>query len=267
MAFISNYPITYDTVSGVNTTRTFNKSDFTANNKSATVADLNNYAHKHKQNLFTETNYFNGIFVASVNDVSDTILTFLSTITENVQTAITYLRTNIVEILRITTNLYYYDEEDLTVFHSNVKMDRLTIEHNLNAKSLAVSDNVNVTHVNTQSILAKQVNANDIKCQTIRCRSIVSSNDVALYIYYNSKTIPVQKSLTLRTILPEATSPFQCTITIKQGYKVEFMDAQNKRLLQLRNDYATSNDFSYNLAVDLTVKPYKINIYYENILL
>jgi hypothetical protein len=264
---ISNYPVTFDETNQMNKTNTFNKSDFTANNKSATVADLKLYAHKYKQNLFTETNYFAGILVNSINEVSDTILTYLSTITENVQEALNYCRSNILAILRITTNLQYIDVNDMTTLSSNVKMERLTVENNINVKTLVASDNINVTHINNVSMLTKTISSQQINCKNIRCNNIISSNDVGVYIFNNNKTIPLQKSQTINNILPNATSPFQCTITIKQGYKVNFMDAQNKRLLQIRNDYPQSNDFKYNAVVDLPTKPYKINVYCENVLL
>jgi hypothetical protein len=263
----SNYPITFDETNQVNTTRTFNKSDFTANNQSATVADLKYYAHKFKSNLFTETNYFNGILVNSINEVTDTILTYLSTITENVQTAINYCKSNIVEILRITTNFGYNTESDMTTINSNVKMERLTIENNVNAKVVVVSDYINATQINNHTLLTKNITAQQINCQNIRCNNMISSNDVSVYIYYGNKTIPLQRSQTIRNILPDATSPFTCTLTIKQSYKVIFLDAQDKRLTELRNDYPQSNDFIYNMQVNLSVKPYKINIYYENVLL
>jgi hypothetical protein len=264
---ISNYPQTFDETNQKNTTKTFNPADFNANNKSATVADLKNYAHKYKPNLFTETNYFNNILVHSINGVSETILTLLETITENVQDAINYCRSNIVEILRITTNLDYVDASDMTTLSSNVKMERLTVENNVNVKSLVASDYINATHVNNHTMLSKLITTQQLNCQSIRCKNIVAANDVSVYIYYNNKTIPLQKSQTINNILPDATSPFQCTITIKQSYKVNFMDAQNNRLLQIRNDYPQSNDFKYNAIVDLPIKPYKINVYCENVLL
>jgi hypothetical protein len=265
---ISNYPVTFDETNQVNKTKTFHKFDFTANNESATVADLKYYAHMYKQNLFSETNYFNGIFVNSINEVTDTILTFLSTITENVQTAINYCKSNIVEILRITTNLDYNGESDMTTLISNVKMERLTVENNVNAKSLVISDYINATHINNHSILTKTVTSQQINCQNIRCNNIISSNDTCVYIYYNSRTVPLQRSQPIRNVLPDATNgAFQCTLIIKQGYKVILMDAYNNRLFQIRNDYPQSNDFIYNKQVNLPQKPYKINIYYENVLL
>jgi hypothetical protein len=265
---ITNYPITYDATNHVNKTKTFNKSDFIANDKNATISDLKYYAHKSKQNLFTQTNYFYGIFVNSINSVTDEILTLLSTITENVQDALDYFRLKITEILRKTTNLEYFLTDDMTVITKNVRFERLTVENNINVKSLAVSDYINVSRINNHSILSKRINTEDLICSTIRCRNIVSSNDVSVYLYYNNKTIPMQKSQTIRTILPDATNGvFECSVTIKQQYRVEFLDAYNKRLLQLRNDYPTSNDFRYNLLVELPEKPYKINIYCENVLL
>jgi hypothetical protein len=264
---ISNYPVTFDETNQKNTTKTFNPADFNANNKTATVSDLKNYAHKYKPNLFTETNYFNNILVHSINGVSETILTLLETITENVQDALEYCRTNIVEILRITTNLDYVEEDDMTTLSANVKMERLTIENNVNVKSLVASDHINATHINNHSMLSKLITTQQLNCQTIRCKNIVASNDVSVYIYYYNKTIPLQRSQAIRNILPDATSPFTCCVCLKQGYRVEFMDSQNKRLFQLCNDYPTSNDFKYNLAVALSVKPYKVNIFYENVLL
>jgi hypothetical protein len=264
---ISNYPITFDETSQKNKTKTFNPADFTANDKNASVADLKNYAHKYKQNLFTDTNYFHNILVHSINGVSDTILSFLETVSENVQDAIDYCRSSIVEIQRITTNMEYIDEDDMTTISSNVRMERLTIENNLNAKSLVLTDHLNVNHINNSSMLSRLVTTQELNCENIRCRNIVASNDVSVYIYYNNMTIPMQKSNAVRNILPDATSPFNCTLTIKQNYRVEFLDAANNRLFQLHNDYPTSNDFSYNLPVSLPVKPYKINIYCMNVLL
>jgi hypothetical protein len=264
---ISNYPTTYDIENNVNNTKTFNISDFTANKKSATVADLKYYAHKNKQNLFTEVNYFNGIYVTSINSVTDDILNFLSTIGENVQDAIVTLRSNVLEILRKTTNLDYNDEDDLTYFTSNVKMERLTIQDNINANSLTLISNLNVPNINNNSILSKQITTQELNCQSIRCNKMVSSNDVSAYIYYNNRTIPMQRSNALINILPDAMSPFLCTCTIKQGYRLEFLDAYNKRLFNVRNDYQQSKDFLYNVNVQLNEKPYKVLIYYENVLL
>jgi hypothetical protein len=264
---ISNYPTTYDIENNINNTKTFNVSDFTSNSKSATVGDLKNYAHKNKQNLFSETNYFNGIYVSSINSVTDEILNFLSTIGENVQSALSYLRSNVLEILRITTNVHYNDTDDLTYITSNVKMERLTIESNINARSIALSNTLNVPNINNNSILSKSIVTQELNCQNIRCDKMISSNDVSVYLYYNNRTIPMQRSNTVINVLPDATSPFSCTLCLKQGYRIELLDSYKKRLFQIRNDYPQSNDFLYNIPVQLNVKPYIINIYYENVLL
>jgi hypothetical protein len=142
----------------------------------------------------------------------------------------------------------------------------ITIENNVNAKVVDVSDYINATQINNHTLLTKNITAQQINCQNIRCNNMISS-DVSVYIYYGSKTIPLQRSQTIRNILPDATSPFTCTLTIKQSYKVIFLDTQDKRLVELRNDYLQSNDFIYNQQVNLPVKSYKINIYYQNVLL
>jgi hypothetical protein len=262
----SYYPITFNQSTGELETDTFNTYDFEANYEAVTVVDLQNYAHKYHSNVFTNTNYFSDIFVNSINSVNDTVLDYLSTITENVQDKLTFLYNNIIAILGKTTNINYYDSYDMTTITNNVKMERLTVENNVNVKSLIVSSHINANQINNQSMISRTINTEQLYCQNIRCKTIISSSDIGVYLYYNNQTIPIQKSQALSNIMSTINSPFNCTVTIKQNYKIVFMDAHKKRILQIRNDFVGSNDFLYNQKVELTQAPYLINLYFEDML-
>jgi nitrate reductase NapAB chaperone NapD len=233
----------------------YNSEDFLENYGSIEKGDLRNYAHKALPNIFLQTNYFVGILVESINGVTKDVLLKLETITDNVQTVLNTLKSK-------TTNMNYDVNEDITNISDTVTIDSLTVKENVNCKNVA-----------TMKVLSNKMVCNDMVVTDINSKRVVCGylkagnvSNVGCYMFLeNGRNVPVVKSGVLKTMAPSLTgNEFKGELTLMPGYRISFQDNQGQLLYVLNNE---SSDVLYSVSVELNEIPYKMNIYYESVLI
>jgi hypothetical protein len=244
------YPTSFDLETGT-LTRPFNVDDFKNAYSSVNKGELNDYANKYKSNVYRANNYFQDIFVNSVNGLSSNILEFLSTITENVQDALNYLGI-------ITVNIDYDATNNVTKIEASTYTDSIT-STSINAKKM--------TSINcqTQSLVTNKIVSNRIMTRTIRCDEIIAKNTqpVGAYIFLeNGRTIPIIKTGVITTSMPSLVSlpGKSCEVTLLPGYRINFLDSLGNLIFSVDNTDAEA--MLYGKIIRFPVLPYKYTLFY-----
>lgn len=233
----------------------FNATDFNVNYGTVLKGDLVNYANKYLPNVFQNTNYFTQIYVSGINNVSSNVLTLLETVTDNVQTVLNTLKSK-------TTNINFDVTDEITNISNTVTIDSLTVKENVNCKNVA-----------TMKVLSNKMVCNDMVVTDINSKRVVCGylkagnvSNVGCYMFLeNGRNVPVVKSGVLKTMAPSLTgNEFKGELTLMPGYRISFQDNQGQLLYVLNNE---SSDVLYSVSVELNEIPYKMNIYYESILI
>ena len=276
---MTNYfPRNFDLSNNTFSTTIFNTDDFNYLNGYATIAQLQSYANLTTSNVFQATNYFQDIFVQNINGVSSTALGYLSHINEDVQYAIDALQSGVSELLNITQAISYDASSNSTYVDNNLITDNFGSSNVAISNNIAISGQVNADKINTFSIFTNNVNSNSIISNNIQCNNLINTSDVCVFLSipiviatfgstYNTTliTYPLNCSQNVTDLFSNNSNNFQCVMTVKNGYLVEFYDSNNG--LVFSYDNRNSTKFIYNVQVNLSVSISKINIYYGYALL
>lgn len=233
------YPEHFNENTSTFTYPVFNSADWNYLSGYATLRDLLSYANLFKSNIFSATNYFSDIFASSVNGVPNAVFQYLTDISENVQEALTYFRTNINNLLFNTTNLSYNSNTNSSLFNDNlVSLNSGTINNNAISGSAAIAGQLVATKIQTGLIQTDSINANNISCGNINCGNLFFNNDIGVFLFVPilipsySQTfsptlilIPLSKSQNASNLINGSSSYFM--FHIKPNYRVEIIDNRN----------------------------------------
>jgi hypothetical protein len=289
---IAYYPSSYNEETEELETKVFNSSEFEDNYDSATKGNLKDYAHKYQTNLFTSVNYFSDIFVNSINGVSDTVLGYLQNITQDVQQSLNTLNgeistihsdiddvnETITTINTTLTDITYDEENDVTMIQNNLYAETISTNNNLAvSNNCAISGTLSASTINNQKLITNEIVTGKLVSNEISCKGKMSSySDVGCYLFVvvnipatgqtyvpSLITIPLMKSQFINTIFAP-TSPFSFIVTLKNGYSIEFYDAEGFLIGSLNN---VTDDFIYNRSLLFNIAPYRVVLKLDNIIL
>lgn len=190
------YPRNFDLKTGLFKFQ-FNSSDFNFLNGYVTLNDLLKYANLFKSNVFSATNYFNAIFVSSINSVSKEALDYLQNVSQDVQEALNNIFSNL-SILNIkTTNISY--DGIATFFSLNNVFEKVAVY-----KSAVFSCAVGIANIlRVSSIESAKINTNNLNViDTLTSSKILMNNrpiyNYGAFIYVNgSITFPIESQFIL----------------------------------------------------------------------
>lgn len=317
----SNFPRLY----GGKLSDVFNYSDFVQ--QVASVGDLSNYANLYNVNVFENLNIFQAITVQSINNISSTVIGYLSNVTSDIQGQFNSINTDITTINgeivtidnNIQTNLNSINtiNSEITTIDSNIQAnlnsintlntnvsqntsDIQNIENNIVKNltydsinnvsdfndylqcndSFSVNNNVNCgnicnvsNQINTNQVNTIKLKTNDFNClNSITTKNLkinnIPINDTGIYLYaYNRNnnyiSIPLQNSM-LSSSLNLSIINLNAEIIIKPNYRIDLIDSTFNVVSSFSN---TTNTTIYFQSVQTSSFLYKINIYYNNILI
>jgi hypothetical protein len=215
----------------------FNLNNFYKSNDYASKSDLLSYANLYTANFFQYLNTFtNGLnFAGAINGITDEIFSYIAYIP------------NIISDIR---NISYDEINDSTIITGNSWFETTSINTNLN-----IGNQLNVNNILTQEMLSNTIQVNELNCRTLKLNNRMF-NEIIGFLYINSISLPLQKSNLINNfnITPINTMYF----TIKNGYRIDFVDINNNILFSFVN---TSEDFIYYQQIPFNSNMKKINIY------
>jgi hypothetical protein len=206
-----------------------------------------------------------------VNGVAQNTFSYLVDITQDVELALNNLQF-------ITTNMAYDSTNNVTSFNDYFTVSDLSTNNNLAiSNNCAISGELTVNQINSQNMVINSINSQSLSTNQITCNGTFSSHsDIGCYLFVlvgvptlglhlNSSllTIPLMKSQIVTNLFTPS-SPFICSITLKNNYSIAILDSSGTIQYSLSN---TTNDFIYNISVSFNALPYKINLFINNILL
>jgi hypothetical protein len=215
----------------------FNVSNFYSNNDLVTESRLMEYSNMYSKNIFYYMNSFlNGLtFEVSINGIIKEVFALVA-----------YLPNIIFEL----GNLNYDEENNSTNIIGNTWFQNTSIEQNLN-----IGSNLNVTNILTQKINSDVIEVNSLNCKNLKLNNRVF-NEVIVYFYINSFSLPLQKS----TLLSEfnITSIYVMHFTINSGFRLDCIDINNNILFSYTN---TTDNYIYYKLIPYNASIWKINLY------
>jgi hypothetical protein len=231
----------------------YNPDDFRFKQGNATLQDLEDCAKVNESNVFTNTNYFTDIFVRAINGLSYTVLSYLSNITEDVQSG-----------LNRSQNLTYDIESGNTHINNATYADRLTVE-SFNCKKVATLT------VQTQTVTSNKIISRSALVGRLVCDSFEAKNflPVGAYIFLeNGRNVPIIKGGTIITAMPsliiqgKPVDSMTCEITLLPGYMITFYDNVGNVLYFVDN--TSGNDVMYSYCLRMPKLPYKFDLFFNN---
>lgn len=248
----------------------FNTNDFQTKKGYVTYADLLNYANLYTVNIFYSLNQFTAIVVKSINDISDTTLSYLKNVNSDIQEQFNNIINNILYG-------YSYDSvRQLTSITNDTYLNSMSTPNNIAVSGNAsISGILNISLINSMKCFCQNLVTNTLSTNSLMINNI-PVNDLGVYLYctvqiesygaYTASmlTIPIYKSITCDDLNIQPSENFTCFVTIKPNYTIQFIDSNNNVLNTLTNN---TNNVLYFQPITLVQTLTKVNIYYNYILI
>ena len=183
---------------------------------------------------------------------------FLHGLSENIQNALDTLRLSISNMLNRMIGITYANNKTII---SNDVLEINDLEASNIQSQYFASNTINITNINSDRIYSNKIKTFDMDCDTIKCKSIISKDDIGVYLYINNLTFPIMKTTALADIYTQSFA--SCTFSIKPKYAVEFINSQGLLLQQYVN---VTDNMKYNINVtDLAFS--RIKLYLDGMLI
>ena len=218
-----------------------------------TYNDIEDCAFQNENNYFYMYNFFSNMQVSRINGLSGSVFNYFFGLNENVQDYMNDTRETL-------TGYTYNPLIDTTIIDNNFQT--LNVECVDLASEHMASNTININKINCDKISNTTLKSNQINCNTLKCKYLEYENNIAMYLYFNNITIPINKTIE-RDELNFTDNVTNIKITLLPNYSVELLDNNNFVLFELRND-TDKIKYYQNVTVNAFTK---IKIYLRNILI
>jgi hypothetical protein len=246
----------------------FNSNDFQTKKGFVTFQDLQNYANLYSVNIFYSLNQFFAISVKSINDISDTTLSYLKNVASDIQEQFNNIVNNILY------NYSYDETNQLTSIENDTYLKTMSTNNNVAiAGKTSIADTLNTTLINNIKMQSKNIQTKTLRADVLFVKDC-QINDTGVYLYtsiviqsFGQSTvsilpIPIFQSTLISDLGLQPTDTFSGNLIIKPRYRVDIVDTDENVVFSYTN---RTHSVIYFYPVELTTTINKINLFYNNI--
>lgn len=155
----------------------FNTADFQSKKGFVTFQDLLNYANLYSVNIFYSLNQFFAITVKSINDISDTTLSYLKNVTSDVQEQFDNILNNVLY------NYSYDPVNQLTSIKNNTYLKTISTNNNVAISGkTSIADTLNTSLINNIKIQSENIKTKALRTDVLYIKDC-PINDIGIYLY------------------------------------------------------------------------------------